>query len=145
MYAGFDLAEFAASDELSYQSVLQQILGDTRLKEGVGISVHITIPPFPYEDTHKPILVKVNSKADRHVWLVDVTNSHTTGLNGDLGWVSARGSKEGEYGEVREARRRVRRTIDNLRNTTESLQFRTDVGKIGTKTFSKLESERWLN
>lgn len=145
MRAGFSLSEFAASDELANQSVLKQILGETRLKEGVGVATHITIPPYPQGDTHKPILVKVNSKADRHVWLVDITNSHTSGLDGNLGWVSARGTKEGEYGEVREARRRARRTIDNLRNTTSSLQFRTDIGKVGAKLFSKIERERWLN
>lgn len=144
MLAGFSLPPFAASDELAKQSVLRQILGETSLKDGVGIAIHITVPPYPYSKTHKPTLIKVDERADRHVWLVDVTNSHTSGADGDLGWASARGSKSGEYGEVREARRRARRTIGNLRETTTSLQFRTDIGKRGTKLFTKLEKEKYL-
>jgi len=74
-------------------------------------------------------LLKVPQEAKRHVWLSNV--------NGVLGSVTARGAT------VRECKRRVYRTINNV-VIHRDVQYRGDIGDDVEGDKSKLEEWGWL-
>ena len=114
-----------------------------KFPEMCAIAVRISIPPYPYSHvkSKKVELSGVCPANEKHVWLQNtIRNNHGLVVsNGDYGviaTVAARGVS------VRECRRRVYRTIENLH--IEEMQFRRDVGRNAEATFEELKKGKWL-
>lgn len=96
-----------------------------------NISVGLSIPPWPFSTNGNfSFTLEVPIPARRHVWIENV--------NGFLSYVTARGQ------DIREARRRVYRTVDNL-ITSKDIQYRRDVGFDVEEKFKSLEKWGWIN
>jgi len=96
------------------------------LIEEHSVMVRLTLPPWPYKIPSECASTTVRGIDDanlRHLWLDDIQlvgeEYVTTGADNNIGFVTARGES------VKEARRRVYRTIQNL--DLDTLQCRTDI------------------
>ena len=92
-----------------------------------ALSLLISIPPYPYHIPCRNVNVGgINECNLKHLYLVDVAKPvgvyETTGSSGKVGWVAARGRS------IKEARRRVYKTISNL--SIDDVQYRMDIGEI---------------
>ena len=98
------------------------------------IAVRFSIPPYPYPSlsSRKLLLRGYNDKNAKHIWLQDATKEKTgvfsNGGDGVVAIITARGDT------IRECRRRVYRTINNL--SIQGMQYRRDVG-VGTEHLFK--------
>jgi phosphoribosylamine-glycine ligase len=108
-----------------------------------SIGVRVTIPPYPNEEAKAVAgipIIGVNDKNSKYIWLSDVVAGgdryESAGCDGNLLTVTARGQT------VRECRRRVYRTINNL--TIPHLQYRTDIGERVDDDLSKLKEWNYL-
>lgn len=102
-------------------------------REKGNLAVKISIPPHPYCPKlfwHMPefvlkdrALYEYSEPQLKHLWPMNVYRANgnmvSNGNSGDLGYVTSRGIT------VKESRRRIYRTIDNLK--IEHLQYRTDI------------------
>lgn len=84
-----------------------------------AIAVRISLPPFPNAGTPEQRVYLPSEGAAKHLWLVDVSRGQAGVVDGDVGWVTARGK------DMRECRRRVYRTIKGM--AIQELQYRTDI------------------
>jgi len=114
-----------------------------KFPEMCAIAVRISIPPYPYEHIKcKGVpLNGICTENEKHVWLQNTIRSDrgvvkSNGSHGVIATVTARGSS------VRECRRRVYRTIENL--DIEEMQFRRDVGVKAESIFEKLKEGNWF-
>lgn len=102
---------------------------------GVGISVTLSVPPWPYYGNEVTValedIVNPPEPAAKHISLGD----YRTGV---IGVVTAKG------GDVREARRRVYRTIANSVISKE-VQFREDIGVEQDKDLITLREWGWVS
>ena len=122
LHAGVNVAELSALMELLDGSLGDVIEGsEVRMFGQVALSVRITLPPFPNLGDVEGQTLEPDPPRDKHIWWIDVNQDQTGLVDGNLGWVSARGE------DPQEARRRVYRTIKNL--PLEGLQYRGDVGR----------------
>jgi len=110
---------------------------------GYAIGVRVSIPPYPHTAENVPIGVPVigtNSENLKHIWWGDVRAGskyyESAGSDGNLGVVTARGS------DVRECRRRVYRTINNL--IIPQAQYRTDIGERVNEDVKRLKMWGYL-
>jgi hypothetical protein len=98
---------------------------------GLGISVKVTVPPWPYlGEIIKAGYVDVPEPARKHFSVADQ-------WLGVLGVATSRGE------DVREARRRVYRTISNSVRDPR-VQYREDIGVGADKDLETLRSWGWL-
>lgn len=105
--------------------------GSLLTRGGTAVAVGLSLPPYPYEDISEEIIdIKVPDEAVNHTFLCNIGNSQ-------LGWVTARGV------DILEARRRVYRTIDNLK-LEDVVQYRQDIPSE-VKEFSLLKQWGWLD
>jgi len=99
------------------------------------IAVRFSIPPYPYPQlsSAKLLLRGYNEKNARHIWLQDAVKIKagvfSSGGNGVVATVTARGDT------VRECRRRVYRTVDNL--SMQGMQYRRDIGRGAELVFKQ--------
>lgn len=97
-----------------------------------SMSVRLSVPPYPYEfelpRTSEELFI--DPRAERHIWLSKVNNV--------LGCVTARGES------VRECKRRVYRTIQNL-ELRQDVQYRRDIGDDVEEKKALLSQWGWLN
>jgi phosphoribosylamine--glycine ligase len=108
---------------------------------GVRLSVH----PYPAEEgteRWKGVqLLNVAEEAKKHVWLADVMKSNDVdccaGVDGVLGCVTARGDS------IRECRRRVYRTVNNI-VIHQDVQYRADVDDGVEESIRRLVEWGWL-
>jgi phosphoribosylamine--glycine ligase len=109
----------------------------------IAIAVRLTLPPYPAENVDKWRNIKVleiEPAARRHVWLSDVIRKNNDevvgGVDGVIGCVTARGES------IRECKRRVYRTIDNI-VINQDVQFRRDIAR----NFEDLKDrfDRWCD
>lgn len=114
-----------------------------KFPEMYAIAVRISIPPYPYSHvkSKKVELSGVCSANEKHIWLQNTIRSKdglvvSDGGYGVVATVTARGVS------VRECRRRVYRTIENLH--IEEMQYRRDVGINAEATFEELKKGKWL-
>ena len=114
-----------------------------KFPESCAIAVRISIPPYPYSHTKskRVELEGVCPANEKHLWLQNTIRDKnglvvSNGNYGVVATVTARGCS------VRECRRRVYRTIENLH--IEDMQFRRDVGINAGATFDKLKERKWL-
>lgn len=96
---------------------------------GVMVSVY----PYPHSVPSIPVnIVGINHGNLKHLWLMDLRKSDDSWICGDIsgcvGYVTARGKDHFE------ARRRVYRTIENIK--VDGLQYRNDIGSdVGERLF----------
>ena len=114
-----------------------------KFPEMYAIAVRISIPPYPYSHikSKRVELEGVCSANEKHIWLQNtIRDKHglvvSNGEYGVIATVTARGVS------VRECRRRVYRTIENLH--IEEMQYRRDVGINAEATFEDLKKGEWL-
>lgn len=99
------------------------------------IAVRFSIPPYPYPQlaSMKLLLRGYNDKNAKHIWLQDAVKTKagvfSDGGNGVVATVTARGMT------VRECRRRVYRTVNNL--SIQGMQYRRDIGMGVEKLFKQ--------
>lgn len=100
--------------------------------DGYGASVVLSVPPWPYGGvTNESLgLIDVPEQAGKHLSLGD-------SKLGVLGVATAKGT------DVREARRRVYRTVQNA-VTSRMVQYRDDIGVIQEKDLQTLKEWGWL-
>lgn len=98
---------------------------DGEVTSDYALSLLLSTPPYPYPlPCLNTTIEGVNESNLKHLSLIDVckplTIYETAGASGKVGWVSARGRS------IKEARRRVYKTVSNL--SINNLQYRIDVG-----------------
>ena len=126
LYAFFELCHFSFTEML--MSLLYELEFTGKFRSGVGMSVMVSLPPFPFPDFNlRPLdeLVVEKEEYMKHFVLEDVVKTPEcfyTGSFGLLGWSTAYGVN------LREAKRRVYRTIKNVVLNPE-LQYRKDIGE----------------
>lgn len=118
-------------------------------KSKIGIGVDLSVMPFPSapspHDNIYPIegLNKFNLK---HFWGYDITGIRgkyqTTRKGGRIGTITARGDDIAGFSPLRDARRRVYRTINNI--TIPGLMYRLDIGSRVEADKQKLIQWGWL-
>ena len=116
-----------------------------------SLAVRLSMPPYPNETASASHLqglrvLDIPPQAKKHVWLSDVQYNGKTpalaGVDGVVGCVTAYG--EGEFPiALREARRRVYRTIDNIAINPD-LQFRQDIGSGWESDYTNLKTWGWV-
>jgi len=131
---GFSLPLFSCLFELYKCDVMDVLQGslDSVTKEWASCT-YISLPPFPSFSSTQNENIKLEEGAKKHVWMVNRSG-------GDLGYVSARGGESSEeYTPLREARRRMLRTISNMKrdNDLKELQYRTDIGVRSSQILDK--------
>ncbi len=111
------------------------------------IAVRLSVPPYPCEDENvkaeygEPVL-GINENNIKHLWLCNVFVDpkdqlfKTSGADGLTMVATARGS------DVAQARRRVYRTLDNIR--VGGKMYRRDIGTRVEKDIAQLEAWGWI-
>lgn len=120
-------------------------LSNLEFPEPFSIAVRLSVPPYPLEDAGvkaewgEPIL-GINEQNINHLWLCDVMVEdnlfRTSGADGLTLVATARGES------VDRARRRVYRTLDNLR--VGSKMYRRDIGARVDDDLRQLTEWGWL-
>ena len=116
-----------------------------------GAGIDLCVPPYPLSckpDLYKNVLIQgMDNKNERHMWLYDVYKVGSrylcAGCGGDVGTVTSRGDKIDGYSPIREAKRRVLRTISNL--IIPDLMYRRDIGDRVQSEYEQLKSWGWLS
>lgn len=114
--------------------------------DGYGIGVRLSVNPYPSKEGAGKWaniqMIHIPNEARRHVMLSDVKLvdgvEMLSGVDGVIGCVTARGQT------VREAQRRVYRTIDNV-CISEDVQYRKDIGQGVMEKIEKLKEWGWIN
>lgn len=89
----------------------------------IAITTLLSYPPYPAAND-VPYKIMAPRQADRHLFRFQ------SGLS-ELAYASASGDR------LYEARRRLRRTLDNCRSYNDSIQYRTDAGKFRRFVFTQ--------
>lgn len=116
-----------------------------------GLGIDVCVPPYPLHsdpDMYKDVLVQgIDESNRRHIWLYDVYKMDNkylcAGCGGDIGAITARGDKIDGYFPVRDAKRRVLRTISNL--IIPDVMYRRDIGDRVQEEHKQLMSWGWLS
>lgn len=134
---GFDPLDTLAGCEMLKTSLFEFLFDLTekgkegKVWEGLGISVLLSIPPWPHGNAFtEGDYLNVPEPARKHFSIADPRL-------GILGVASSRGQ------DVREARRRVYRTINNS-VVSKDCQFRGDIGLIAEDDMITLREWGWL-
>ncbi|KKN05355.1 hypothetical protein LCGC14_1088190 [marine sediment metagenome] len=114
------------------------------MRTGWNIGITFCVEPYPMLDNIElPLgvpIVGLNTHNLRHIWLHDVQMENDryvcAGNGGNLGVITARGDT------IREARRRVYRTMDNL--IIPNVMYRRDIGGRVNNDIITLKEWQWL-
>ena len=120
------------------------VLNEIKMRTGWNIGITFCIEPYPILDNIElPLgvpIVGLNTHNLRHIWLHDVQMENDryvcAGNGGNLGVITARGDT------IREARRRVYRTMDNL--IIPNVMYRRDIGSRVNNDINTLKEQGWL-
>jgi len=119
-------------------------------KQEYAIGVRLSFPPYPFGREIKGYfkqleglkVLDVPPEAESHVHYYDVKfengKPQLAGVDGALGCATARGET------IRECRRRVYRTINNICKSKD-IQYRSDIGEGMDKDIEQLKTWGWLN
>lgn len=126
------------------------IQNDMEFRSEIGVGIDLCVPPYPLSvkpDLYKDVLIQGISKDNnRHLWLYDVYKVGDrylcSGNGGDIGAITARGDKVDGFSPIRDAKRRVLRTISNL--VIPDVMYRSDIGDRFPEEFKQLQSWGWL-
>jgi len=126
LHAFLELCYFSFTE--LFMSLLYELPFTGKFRAGVGLSVMVSLPPYPYACYNLiPLENIVVEKEEymKHFFLDDVVKTPEgllTGSHGLVGWSTAYGVN------LREAKRRVYRTIKNVVKSP-ALQYRKDIGE----------------
>ena len=126
LHAFLELCYFSLTELL--MSLLYDLPFTGKFRSGIGLSVMVSMPPFPFECFSLiPLEDVVVEKEEymKHFFLDDVVKTPEglfTGSHGLVGWSTAYGVN------LREAKRRAYRTIKNVVKSS-GLQYRKDIGE----------------
>ncbi len=133
-----------------FYSTATGVSKEVKYKSNWGMGVKISILPFPldcdcYTTKGHPI-GGVNKYNEKHIWFYDVCKKNgelvASDNGGEIGTVTARGDTVGDWSPVRDAKRRIMRTISNLE--IPDLMYRVDVGDRIQREYSQLIKWGWL-
>lgn len=108
----------STSADLVVPCILEFMLGHRdvcELFDAGAVANIVSLPPFPFAVARDPRLLSAPSTAEKHIWRLKRVNM-------DYALITVYGSYMGE------ARKRLRRTLDNMVSYNEDLQYRTDYG-----------------
>lgn len=133
-----------------FYSVASGVEQHMEFKSEWGIGTTICVPPYPLnvvpDYSANQVINGISQDNIKHMWLYDVYKSNERylcgGCGGMVGVVTARGDKIGEWSPLREAKRRVLRTISNL--ITPNLMYRRDIGDGVPAEYRRLQEWGWL-
>ena len=117
-------------------------------KSNIAIGVVLAIPPYPYNISYNGNVVinGLDKNNLKHFWGYDVHREKDSYLSsscgGQIGMVTARGDEVLNYSPLRDARRRVMRTINNIH--VEDQMYRLDIGGRVEGDRDKLKRGGWL-
>lgn len=106
-----ELAKCSTNDLLEF--IFGKVASCT-LYDSIGVSNLVTLPPFPSGGL-QPQVIHAPKGAEKHLWRIPRFNSEAVLV-----------TCHGLY--LQEARKRVRRTIENIRMNAPDLQYRVDYG-----------------
>jgi hypothetical protein len=115
------------SPQSNYEWCLGRNSGGKLHTTGISVGTLLSYPPFPYPSS-QPISVKAPTMAEKHLYRV------LYGLD-EVAYTASWGE------DIHEAKRRVRKTIDNCRNYNKDIQYRID---YGFKERFVLNNDQWL-
>ncbi len=136
-------------------STLISQLADRKLekmefKSKLGIGVDLSILPFPMGNDGRFAGISIeglNKFNLKHFWGYDIYSEkgkHTSaGLGGRIGTFTARGDDIEGFSPLRDARRRVYRTINNVK--IPDVMYRLDIGNTVETNKQQLVQWGWLN
>ncbi len=111
---------------------------EMRYKSSLGMGVVMSVHPFPCIDCHhgcQPTDIKgLNKHNLKHFWMDNAC--------GRLGMITARGDAMHSFTALRDAKRRIQRTINNL--TIHEVMYRTDIGHKVEHDKQQLKTWGWL-
>lgn len=102
------------SPQSNYEWALGHGIGGKVHNKCTSIATLLSYPPFPYP-VDKPMSVRAPNIAEKHLYRIQ------EGMH-EIAYAAAWGD------DVHEAKRRVRKTIDNCRNYNKDIQHRIDYG-----------------
>lgn len=124
-------------------------LGRMEFKSEIGIGIDLSVLPFPlgtFIDWTPIELLGFNKFNLKHFWGYDFSRVkdkyYTRGKGGRIGTVTSRGDNIAGFSPLRDAKRRVHRTIGNLR--IPGLMYRRDIGDRVDGDKLKLTNYGWL-
>ena len=98
-----------------------------------SIAVRFSIPPYPMQEVYPSSgSLKVLDGAEKHLWPA------ASGVSGVLGCVTAWGES------IREANRRIQRTISNM-TLSQDVQYRRDISEGIESSYNWLKVNNWLS
>lgn len=121
------------------------------MRSSVGIGVLLAVPPYPDNDgnldLYKDVLIQgLNPQILRHFWGDDIYKKGDdyliSGNGGRIATVTARGDSVNGYNPIRDAKRRVYRTITNI--IIPDVMYRSDIGDRVLGDREKLKSMGWI-
>ena len=122
------------------------VLREMKFKASLGVGVTLAVLPFPILTgpnlySFVPI-TGLNQQNLKHFWGVDVCKKGdsylVSGNGGEIGHVTARGDEIEGFSQLRDAKRRVMRTINNL--SIPDVMYRLDIGNRVEGDRSKLKT-----
>jgi len=130
--------------------VASDSLGKIEFKSKWGIGVVFCIPPYPMNislDKYRGIPIQgVSAASARHIWFGDVYKKEEeylcAGCTGNLGTATARGEEIANWSPIRDAKRKVYRTISGL--GIPDMMYRKDIGARAPGDYQKLRDWGWV-
>ena len=129
-------------DSVVLDNLHSNLLPKLNLISQYGVGFLIAVPPFPYTvdfptDTVVDGLTNSNIK---HIWLPEMVGNVISTFDGVVGIITARGDFIDNWHPIRDARRRIFRTINNIK--VKNLMYRRDVGVRAQEQLEKIKE--WL-
>lgn len=124
---------------------------EIKFKATWGMGLDLGVAPFPFTDIepemHKGVLIQgLNPSNLKHLWLSDVMkkegNYVCAGCGGEVGVITSKGETIGSYSPIRDAKRRVMRTLENI--VIPDVIYRGDIGDRVSKEYAVLKQQGWL-
>lgn len=119
-----------------------------KFKSNIGIGVDLSVLPFPLQVPIDMITIieGLNRYNLKHFWGYDITSIRgkyqTMERGGRIGTFTARGDEVKGFSALRDAKRRVYRTINNIK--IDGLMYRRDIGESVESNKLKLVQNGWL-
>lgn len=129
-------------DSFIMENIHTNLLPKLNFISQYGVCFLIAVPPFPYSFDYS-IRVKLDGLTDsniKHIWLNEIYGDEIDTTDGVVGVITARGDSIDNWHPIRDARRRIFRTINNLK--IENLMYRRDVGIKAQETLERIK--QWL-
>ena len=129
-------------DSVILDNMHSKFLPQLNLISQYGVGFLLTVPPFPYtvDFSSEVVINGLTNSNIKHIWLPDMNGNTVSTFDGIIGVITARGDFIDNWHPIRDARRRIFRTINNIK--IKDVMYRRDVG---VKAQEQLETIKdWL-